>query len=144
MLSCWLWQCMHTGTAEGCLGNTTAGGSSQSRGRTQISGPSGRCRLARLQAIAFDTSAVRALQAIWVAALAVALPVALHRRWLMIPHAHVEVLAGAAAIGSVIAELFMIKSLVVFDPKISTDVATNGPEPASPRYSRGRVSICLP
>ncbi|CAK0784954.1 hypothetical protein CVIRNUC_008159 [Coccomyxa viridis] len=77
--------------------------------------------------------------AIWVAALAVALPVALHRRWLMIPHAHVEVLAGAAAIGSVIAELFMIKSLVVFDPKISTEVATNGHEPASPRYSRGRL-----
>ena len=99
----------------------------------------------RVSKLSFLTpSAVRAMQAIWVAALAVALPVALHRRWLMIPHAHVEVLAGAAAIGSVIAELFMIKSLVVFDPKISTDVATNGHEPASPRYSRGRVSVCLP
>ena len=80
------------------------------------------------------------LQAIWVAALAVALPVALHKKWLDIPYAHVEILAGAAAIGSVIAELFMIKSLVVFDPKISADPVVNGhEEPASPRYSRTRV-----
>jgi hypothetical protein len=79
-------------------------------------------------------------QAIWVAALAVALP-ALHHKWLSIPNAHVEVLAGAAAIGSVIAELFMIKSLVVFDPKISAEVTTNGhvEDPTSPRYNRSRV-----
>jgi len=82
------------------------------------------------------------LQAIWVAALAVALPVALHKKWLTIPTAHVEVLAGAAAIGSVIAELFMIKSLVVFDPKISAEATTNGhEETASPRYNRSRVHI---
>lgn len=30
---------------------------------------------------------------------------------------HVEVLSGAAAVGSVFAELFMIKSLLVFDPE---------------------------
>ena len=107
-------------------------------------GPSGRCRPVYLQPAVLSASAVLAVQAIWVAALAVALPVALHKKWLAMPHAHVEVLAGAAAIGSVIAELFMIKSLVVFDPKISSDVATNGHEPASPRYSRGRVCICLP
>lgn len=79
-------------------------------------------------------------QAIWVAALAVALP-ALHHKWLSIPNAHVEVLAGAAAIGSVIAELFMIKSLVVFNPKISAEVTTNGyvEDPTSPRYNRSRV-----
>lgn len=84
------------------------------------------------------------LQAIWVAALAVALPVALHKKWLTIPTAHVEVLAGAAAIGSVIAELFMIKSLVVFDPKISAEATTNGhEETASPRYNRSRVHISM-
>ena len=84
------------------------------------------------------------VQAIWVAAVAVALPVALHKKWLKIPNAHVEILAGAAAIGSVIAELFMIKSLVVFDPKISADPVLNGhEEPASPRYSRSRVRISV-
>ncbi len=89
-----------------------------------------------------DAYAFPVLQAIWVAALAVALPVALHNKWLDIPYAHVEILAGAAAIGSVIAELFMIKSLVVFDPKISADPVLNGhEEPASPRYSRTRVRI---
>ena len=76
------------------------------------------------------------------AALAVALPVALHKKWLDFPYAHVEILAGAAAIGSVIAELFMIKSLVVFDPKISADPVLNGhEEPESPRYSRTRVRL---
>ena len=59
-------------------------------------------------------------QAVWVASLAVAVPVVARAPWMAIPSAHVEILAGAAAVGSVCAELFMIKSLLVFEPKAST------------------------
>jgi hypothetical protein len=57
-----------------------------------------------------------------------------------IPAAHVEILAAAAAVGSVFAELFMIKSLLVFDPKTdepSADDSTDGP--LSPRYKQSAV-----
>lgn len=67
-----------------------------------------------------------------------ATPVALHRHWATIPVAHVELLAGAAAIGSVFAELFMIKSLLVFDPK---DPVEGEEGPLSPRYTKSRVSF---
>jgi hypothetical protein len=36
-----------------------------------------------------------------------------------IPASHLEALTGAAAVGAVFAELFMIKSLLIFDPKSS-------------------------
>lgn len=76
------------------------------------------------------------MQAVWTASILIAAPVSLHRQWLTIPTAHVEVLAGAAAIGSVFAELFMIKSLLVFDPKVPVE---NTSAPTSPRYKSSRV-----
>lgn len=76
-------------------------------------------------------------QVVWTTSILVAAPVALHRRWLTIPTAHVELLAGAAAIGSVFAEFFMIKSLLVFDPKVPVEGSTGH---MSPRYNRNRVN----
>lgn len=73
----------------------------------------------------------------WATSILIAAPVALHKQWLNIPTAHVEVLAGAAAIGSVFAELFMIKSLLVFDPKVPVEDSSG---PASPRYRSSRVT----
>ena len=75
-------------------------------------------------------------QAVWTASILIAAPVSLHRQWINIPTAHVEVLAGAAAVGSVFAELFMIKSLLVFDPTVPVENSTG---PTSPRYKRSRV-----
>lgn len=75
-------------------------------------------------------------QVVWATSILIAAPIALHQRWLTIPTAHVEVLAGAAAIGSVFAELFMIKSLLVFDPKVPVD---GNSAPTSPRYRTSRV-----
>jgi hypothetical protein len=77
---------------------------------------------------------------VWIAAILVATPVALHKHWVSIPTSHVELLAGAAAIGSVFAELFMIKSLLVFDP----NPAVNGDSPISPRYRTSRVRLIVP
>ena len=80
-------------------------------------------------------------QAVWVASLAVAAPVVLWQPWMAIPSAHVEILAGAAAVGSVCAELFMIKSLLVFDPKVAGDghAAADEHDPKSPRYKQSKV-----
>ena len=82
---------------------------------------------------------------------------ALQRRF--IPPAHVEILAGAAAAGSLFAELFMIKSLLVFDPDAAAaarraarkraagepngDVASPR-SPRSPRYERSMVRFLCP
>ncbi|CAL8469789.1 g9331 [Coccomyxa elongata] len=73
---------------------------------------------------------------VWATSILIAAPIALHKQWLNIPTAHVEVLAGAAAIGSVFAELFMIKSLLVFDPKVPVEDSS---EPTSPRYRSSRL-----
>lgn len=92
-----------------------------------------------------------ALQLVWAASILVALPVAVHRQW--IPATHVELLDGAAAAGSLFAELFMIKSLLVFNPDAAaarqraqrkrgadSDGALASPRsPASPRYERSMV-----
>ena len=82
---------------------------------------------------------------------------ALQRRF--IPPAHVEILAGAAAAGSLFAELFMIKSLLVFDPDAAAAArraarkrAAGEPNggvasprsPRSPRYERSMVRIIHP
>ena len=85
------------------------------------------------------------------------MPVALQRRF--IPPAHVEILAGAAAAGSLFAELFMIKSLLVFDPDAAAAArraarkrAPGEPSgnmasprsPRSPRYERGMARVLCP
>jgi len=74
------------------------------------------------------------VQGIWVASIFVALPVLL-RTHKAIRAAHVEILSGSAATGAVFAELFMIKSLLVFNPKAK---ATDD-ESSSPRWNTSRV-----
>lgn len=76
----------------------------------------------------------------------VAFPVAL-RHWqrMVIKEAHLEVLSGAAATGAVFAELFMIKSLLVFDPLQRVRGGLRGlsdedSEPPSPAWNTSRVS----
>ncbi len=78
------------------------------------------------------------------------------RQWM--PATHVELLAGAAAAGSLFAELFMIKSLLVFDPdaaareRAARKRGSPGPDagvasprsPASPRYQRNMVGPWQP
>jgi hypothetical protein len=90
-------------------------------------------------------------QLVWAASILVALPVTVRRQWM--PTTHVELLAGAAAAGSLFAELFMIKSLLVFDPDAAArerdarkrgapgpDAGVASPRsPASPRYQRNMV-----
>ncbi len=85
-----------------------------------------------------------------------ALPVTVRRQWM--PATHVELLAGAAAAGSLFAELFMIKSLLVFDPDAAArersarkrgspgrDAGVASPRsPASPRYQRNMVGPWQP
>ena len=79
------------------------------------------------------------LQGIWVASIFVALPV-LIRTHKAIRAAHVEVLSGSAATGAVFAELFMIKSLLVFNPKAK---ATDDDTSASPRWNTSMVIIVM-
>ncbi len=74
------------------------------------------------------------MQGIWVASIFVALPLLL-RTHKAIRAAHVEILSGSAATGAVFAELFMIKSLLVFNPKAK---ATDD-ESSSPRWNTSRV-----
>ena len=87
------------------------------------------------------------MQAVWAASLAVAAPVVLRQPWMAIPSAHVEILAGAAAVGSVCAELFMIKSLLVFDPKVDAEGHAGSDDssksPKSPRYKQSKVRVRL-
>ena len=83
------------------------------------------------------------VQAVWLGSLLIALPVASARPWKAIPLAHVEALSGAAAFGTVFAELFMIKSLLVFDPqprppKPKQDDLPDS-QPPSPMWNRSRV-----
>ena len=75
----------------------------------------------------------------------VAFPVAL-RHWqrMVIKEAHLEVLSGAAATGAVFAELFMIKSLLVFDPLQRVrgglrSLSEEDSEPPSPAWNTSRV-----
>ena len=58
------------------------------------------------------------LQAIWGASILAALPILRNYNTAAVPLLHGEAIAGAAAVGSVFAELFMIKSLLVFNPKV--------------------------
>ena len=63
-------------------------------------------------------------QGVWVLSLLVAVPVLIHRG--TIPSTHLEALLGAAACGAVFAELFCIKSLLIFEPRVArtdTDVS---------------------
>ena len=57
-----------------------------------------------------------------------------------IPGSHTEVLSGAAAVGSIFAELFMIQSLLVFDPAVRR---RQDELPSSPVYNRRAVRISL-
>ena len=57
-------------------------------------------------------------QASWGASILAALPVIWNGRKAGVPLSHAEAISGAAAVGSVFAELFMIKSLLVFNPKV--------------------------
>jgi len=75
----------------------------------------------------------------WAASILVAVPVLLHKQSARIPGSHTEILSGAAAVGSMFAELFMIQSLLVFDPAVQL---TAGEQPSSPTYNRRAVS-CL-
>ena len=99
-----------------------------------------------------DSEPVLHLQLVWAASVLLEVPVALQRRF--IPPAHAEILAGAAAAGSLFAELFMIKSLLVFDPdtaaaarRAARERAAGEPSggmasprsPRSPRYERSMV-----
>ena len=63
-----------------------------------------------------------------------ALPVLIHTHK-AIRAAHVEILSGSAATGAVFAELFMIKSLLVFNPKAKATTDESG----SPRWNTSRV-----
>ena len=74
------------------------------------------------------------LQGIWLASIFVALPV-LIRTHKAIRASHAEILSGSAATGAVFAELFMIKSLLVFNPKAKP---TND-ESSSPRWNTSLV-----
>ena len=53
-----------------------------------------------------------------------------------IPNTHTEILSGAAAVGSIFAELFMIQSLLVFDPAVRK---VQDEQPGSPVYNRRAV-----
>ena len=79
------------------------------------------------------------LQVIWAASILVAVPVLLQSKRLQIPASHTEVLSGAAAVGSIFAELFMIQSLLVFDPQVK-QARDSGEAPGSPQYNRKAVS----
>jgi hypothetical protein len=79
-------------------------------------------------------------QVFWAASILVAVPVLLHKQSAHIPGSHTEILSGAAAVGSMFAELFMIQSLLVFDPAVQ---ATVGEQPSSPSYNRRAVSCCF-
>lgn len=75
-----------------------------------------------------------ALQGIWVASIFVALPI-LIRTHKAVRATHAEILSGSAATGAVFAELFMIKSLLVFQPK----ARHTGDESSSPRWNTSLV-----
>lgn len=74
------------------------------------------------------------LQGIWLASIFVALPV-LIRTHKAIRASHAEILSGSAATGAVFAELFMIKSLLVFNPK----ARPTSDESSSPRWNTSMV-----
>ncbi len=83
------------------------------------------------------------LQVVWGLSLLIAAPVLLSAR--LIPDSHVEALLGAAAVGAVFAELFMIKGLLIFDPE--PDNRANGRdsdtgEMAVPRWNLALVRPC--
>ncbi|KAK9829305.1 hypothetical protein WJX72_005048 [[Myrmecia] bisecta] len=84
--------------------------------------------------------------AVWAAAVLVALPVVIRKPWIAIPASHVEVLSGAAAVGGVFAEMFMVKSLLVFDPDEERrervqrkGQPTDDDQPSSPVWNRARL-----
>jgi hypothetical protein len=76
------------------------------------------------------------LQVFWASSILVAAPVLLYDQGPAIPGSHTEILSGAAAVGSMFAELFMIQSLLVFDPI----QPTAGGHPGAPTYNRRAVS----
>lgn len=78
------------------------------------------------------------LQGIWVASIFVALPV-LIRTHKAVRASHAEILSGSAATGAVFAELFMIKSLLVFQPK----ARQTGDESSSPRWNTSLVCVSV-
>ena len=80
------------------------------------------------------------VQVIWSASILVAVPVLLQSKRLQIPTSHTEVLSGAAAVGSIFAELFMIQSLLVFDPEVK-QARESKEQPGSPQYNRKAVSL---
>ena len=71
----------------------------------------------------------------WAASILVAAPVLLYQKSAGMPESHTEVLSSAAAVGSMFAELFMIQSLLVFDPVHPPD----GGRPGAPTYNRRAV-----
>lgn len=83
-----------------------------------------------------ETNTSSLTQVIWAASTLVAVPVLLQCNTMQIPESHTEILSAAAAVGSVFAELFMIQSLLVFDPKVNS---SSSEQPSSPAYNRGAV-----
>lgn len=81
------------------------------------------------------------LQVIWAASILVAVPVLLQNESAHIPGSHTEILSGAAAVGSIFAELFMIQSLLVFDPAVRM---MQDEQPSSPVYNRRAVNLLIP
>lgn len=74
------------------------------------------------------------VQGIWVASIFVALPV-LIRTHKAVRATHAEILSGSAATGAVFAELFMIKSLLVFNPRCKPA----SDDSSSPRWNTSLV-----
>ena len=72
----------------------------------------------------------------------ISIPLLAHKH---IPATHVELLSGAAAIGGVFAEFFLINSLLVWDPKAPAAPLPDDDddlEPTSPQWRRGLVRLC--
>ena len=80
------------------------------------------------------------MQVIWAASILVAVPVLLQNESAHIPGSHTEILSGAAAVGSIFAELFMIQSLLVFDPAVRM---LQDEQPSSPVYNRRAVRLAF-
>ena len=78
------------------------------------------------------------LQAAWGTAVLVAFPVLLRHTFAELPQSRIELLTSAAAVGGVCSELFMIKSLLVFEP-LQRPKRRTGSDPGSPEFKKTRV-----
>ena len=81
------------------------------------------------------------MQALWGASVLLALPV-LAKLGAHLDRSQTDLVSSASAIGSVFAELFMVKSLLVFDPPQDAAQGQLGRK-KSAEWRRTRVSYCL-